>query len=73
MCPKARKKKRKKKDKKKKKKKKKHRHGETALPYLDVPAPRSRMHHRASPAYQVSGDFAIVAAAAANGWLDGFA
>ncbi len=41
------------------------------LPYLDVVA-RVKDHFRVPTfAYQVSGEYAMIVAAAGNGWLDG--
>src|SRR5204862_2972489 len=42
-----------------------------ALPYLDVLAAVARAVEVPVAAYQVSGEYAMVEAAAANGWLDG--
>jgi porphobilinogen synthase len=42
-----------------------------ALPYLDVVAAARAAHDVPIAAYQVSGEYAMVRAAAANGWLDG--
>ncbi len=41
-----------------------------ALPYLDVLSAVRRTHDLPVAAYQVSGEFAMLHAAAANGWLD---
>jgi porphobilinogen synthase len=41
-----------------------------ALPYLDVVAAVASTVHVPVAAYQVSGEYAMVEAAAANGWLD---
>jgi porphobilinogen synthase len=41
-----------------------------ALPYLDILADMSRRYDLPTAAYQVSGEFAMIHAAAANGWLD---
>jgi len=41
-----------------------------ALPYLDVISAVSAMTDVPVFAYQVSGEYAMVEAAAANGWLD---
>ncbi|MFV2017645.1 porphobilinogen synthase [Micromonospora sp. LOL_023] len=41
-----------------------------ALPYLDVIAAVRRIVHVPVAAYQVSGEYAMVEAAAANGWVD---
>ena len=41
-----------------------------ALPYLDVIRRVTDMVHVPVAAYQVSGEFAMIEAAAANGWLD---
>ncbi len=42
-----------------------------AMPYLDVLHRVSQASTVPVAAYQVSGEYAMVAAAAANGWLDG--
>jgi len=42
-----------------------------ALPYLDVLADARREFEVPLAAYQVSGEFAMIEAAAANGWIDG--
>jgi porphobilinogen synthase len=42
-----------------------------ALPYLDVLAEARRRFDVPLAAYQVSGEYAILMAAAANGWIDG--
>jgi porphobilinogen synthase len=42
-----------------------------ALPYLDVLAEARRRFDAPLAAYQVSGEYAMLMAAAANGWLDG--
>ena len=42
-----------------------------ALPYLDVLASVRAAVHVPVWAYQVSGEYAMIAAAAANGWIDG--
>ena len=42
-----------------------------ALPYLDVIAEVKRLTDRPVAAYNVSGEYAMVRAAAENGWLDG--
>ena len=44
-----------------------------ALPYLDVLADARARHDLPLAAYQVSGEYAMVAAAAARGWIDGAA
>lgn len=41
-----------------------------ALPYLDILADMRRRYDLPTAAYQVSGEFAMIHAAAANGWLD---
>ncbi len=41
-----------------------------ALPYLDIISAVARCVHVPVAAYQVSGEYAMVEAAAANGWLD---
>ncbi len=41
-----------------------------ALPYLDILADVRRHYDLPTAAYQVSGEFAMIHAAAANGWLD---
>jgi porphobilinogen synthase len=41
-----------------------------ALPYLDILADMRRLYDLPMAAYQVSGEFAMIQAAAANGWLD---
>jgi porphobilinogen synthase len=41
-----------------------------ALPYLDILADMRRMYDLPMAAYQVSGEYAMIHAAAANGWLD---
>jgi porphobilinogen synthase len=41
-----------------------------ALPYLDILAAMRRRYDLPTAAYQVSGEFAMIHAAAANGWLD---
>jgi porphobilinogen synthase len=41
-----------------------------ALPYLDVIAAAASMSDVPVTAYQVSGEYAMVQAAAQNGWLD---
>ena len=41
-----------------------------ALPYLDVLAAARRRSRLPMGAYQVSGEYAMLHAAAANGWLD---
>lgn len=41
-----------------------------ALPYLDVLAAIRQQFHLPTAAYQVSGEYAMLHAAAANGWLD---
>ncbi len=41
-----------------------------ALPYLDVLAEVRRRFHLPTAAYQVSGEYAMIHAAAAQGWLD---
>jgi porphobilinogen synthase len=41
-----------------------------ALPYLDIISARARGVRPAVAAYQVSGEYAMLHAAAANGWLD---
>ena len=40
------------------------------MPYLDI-VRRVKDTRRADPAYQVSGEYAMLTAAAQNGWLDG--
>jgi porphobilinogen synthase len=42
-----------------------------ALPYLDVLAEARRRFDVPLAAYQVSGEYAMLMAAAANGWIDG--
>jgi porphobilinogen synthase len=42
-----------------------------ALPYLDVVSAVRKQIDLPVAAYQVSGEYAMLAAAAANGWLDG--
>jgi porphobilinogen synthase len=42
-----------------------------ALPYLDVLAEARRRFDVPLAAYHVSGEYAMLMAAAANGWLDG--
>jgi porphobilinogen synthase len=42
-----------------------------ALPYLDVVAAARGAHDVPIAAYQVSGEYAMIRAAAQNGWLDG--
>jgi len=44
-----------------------------ALPYLDVLADARARHDLPLAAYQVSGEYAMVAAAAERGWIDGAA
>ena len=41
-----------------------------ALPYLDIVSDLRRTHSLPLAAYQVSGEYAMLHAAAANGWLD---
>ena len=41
-----------------------------ALPYLDVLSAVRQRFHRPTAAYQVSGEYAMIHAAAAQGWLD---
>jgi len=41
-----------------------------AMPYLDVLAAVREQYNLPTAAYQVSGEFAMIHAAAANGWLD---
>lgn len=41
-----------------------------ALPYLDVLSDIRRLYDLPTAAYQVSGEYAMIQAAAANGWLD---
>lgn len=41
-----------------------------ALPYLDVLAEVRRTYNLPTAAYQVSGEFAMIHAAAQNGWID---
>lgn len=41
-----------------------------ALPYLDILSDLRRSYDRPTAAYQVSGEYAMIHAAAANGWLD---
>ncbi len=41
-----------------------------ALPYLDILAEVRRTYDLPTAAYQVSGEYAMIHAAAANGWLD---
>jgi porphobilinogen synthase len=41
-----------------------------ALPYLDVVARARRMFHAPIAAYQVSGEYSMIEAAARNGWID---
>jgi porphobilinogen synthase len=41
-----------------------------ALPYLDILADMRRLYDLPMAAYQVSGEFAMIHAAAANGWLE---
>jgi porphobilinogen synthase len=41
-----------------------------ALPYLDVLAEVRRLYNLPTAAYQVSGEYAMLHAAAANGWID---
>ena len=41
-----------------------------ALPYLDVLSDVRRTYDLPMAAYQVSGEYAMIHAAAANGWLD---
>lgn len=41
-----------------------------ALPYLDVLSDLRRNYDHPTAAYQVSGEYAMIHAAAANGWLD---
>ena len=42
-----------------------------ALAYLDVLSDTARISPVPVLAYQVSGEYAMIAAAAANGWIDG--
>ncbi|HLI30601.1 MAG TPA: porphobilinogen synthase, partial [Terriglobia bacterium] len=42
-----------------------------AMPYLDVLALARREFNVPLAAYQVSGEFSLIAAAARNGWVDG--
>ena len=42
-----------------------------AMPYLDVIAAARARFDLPLAAYQVSGEYAMIAAAAANGWMDG--
>ena len=41
-----------------------------ALPYLDVLSEVRRTYNLPTAAYQVSGEYAMIHAAAANGWID---
>ena len=41
-----------------------------ALPYLDVLSEVRKSYNLPIAAYQVSGEFAMLQAAAANGWID---
>jgi porphobilinogen synthase len=41
-----------------------------ALPYLDILSDLRRTYDLPTAAYQVSGEYAMIHAAAANGWLD---
>jgi porphobilinogen synthase len=41
-----------------------------ALPYLDVLVDARARHDLPLAAYQVSGEYAMIHAAAANGWID---
>ena len=41
------------------------------MPYLDVVAAMKRRFDMPVFAYQVSGEYAMIEAAAANGWIDG--
>lgn len=41
------------------------------LPYLDILHRIKSAFHMPTFAYQVSGEYAMITAAAANGWLDG--
>jgi porphobilinogen synthase len=41
-----------------------------ALPYLDVIRAARELHEHPLAAYNVSGEYAMVKAAAASGWLD---
>jgi porphobilinogen synthase len=41
-----------------------------AMPYLDILADVRRSFDLPTSAYQVSGEYAMIHAAAANGWLD---
>ena len=41
-----------------------------ALPYLDILSDVRRNFEQPTAAYQVSGEYAMIHAAAANGWLD---
>jgi porphobilinogen synthase len=41
------------------------------MPYLDVLRRAKDTFHRPTFVYQVSGEYAMLKAAAANGWLDG--
>jgi porphobilinogen synthase len=42
-----------------------------AMPYLDVIAAARQRFDLPLAAYQVSGEYAMIKAAAANGWVDG--
>lgn len=41
------------------------------LPYLDIVAQTKETFGVPTVAYQVSGEYAMIRAAAANGWIDG--
>jgi len=41
------------------------------LPYLDIVARLKQSFGRPTFAYQVSGEYAMIMAAAQNGWIDG--
>ncbi len=41
-----------------------------ALPYLDILSALRESYHLPTAAYQVSGEYAMIHAAAANGWID---
>ena len=41
------------------------------LPYLDIVARLKQQFHRPTFAYQVSGEYSMIMAAAQNGWIDG--
>jgi porphobilinogen synthase len=40
------------------------------IAYLDVLSLVKRTYHRVTAAYQVSGEYAMIEAAAARGWID---